>query len=78
MAHQATSVAGLDDIVHEIFGNAGTRPSTVDASRAQGSEVMGDSSRQESRTSESFTVVEPPGSGTNANSLNMSPADSSS
>ena len=78
MAQQATSVAGFDEIFHDIFGNAGTRPSAVDASRAQGSEVMGDSSRQESRTSESFTIVQPASSGGSANSPNMSPEDNSS
>ena len=64
------------DEINEIFQRAGTTP-TVDASRAAGSEAMGDSARQESRTSESFSLVQEGNVGGSTNSSNMSPEDNS-
>ena len=57
--------------------NASATVPTVDVSRAAGSETMGDSNRQESQTTESFTIVPPGSVGGSINSQNMSPDRSS-
>ena len=61
------------DEIDEIFRNAGTRPTVVDSQRAMGSDMMGDSVRQDSGTTDSFTFVNGATEGGSANSADMSP-----
>ena len=68
----ATANSPEGDEIDEIFRNAGEPPTVVDSQRAQGSDMMGDNARQDSRTTDSFSMVDEATAGGSVNS-NMSP-----
>ena len=71
MAHNATSPSQLSSVVDEIDAifQGASSSAAIDTSRAVVSDVMGDTARQDSRTTDSFSVVDEARVGGSANSL---------
>ena len=69
----APSRAEDDAMIDEIFRNARNPPTVVDSQRAMGSDLMGDSVRQDSGTTDSFSFVNGATVAGSANSADMSP-----